>query len=129
MNQRVPKRHGKGAPDGGRLAPDETPTVKDTGSLILEDAEVVVDPVADLYDKMTYGADGFDGQGNDRVGFNRRGWHLNGTVFDDAGYDWCGYDGDGYHRRGFNRAGKHRNGTDYNDFDGWGWGGHGTSRS
>ena len=99
MNQRTPNRHGKGTREGGRFAPDEKPSAKDTGSLILEDDEVVVDPVADLYDKMTYDDEGYDGHGYNREGFNRSEVHRNGTYYDNDGYDNDGFHKDGKRRR------------------------------
>ena len=92
MGTYVPNRHSKGTPDGGRFASEEQPVqVADTRALTLdastdgrygEHCDADSDPVADLYDKMTYD-DGYD-----REGFNRAGWHRNGTRFDDNGYDW-----------------------------------------
>ena len=104
-----PPRHTKGTPDGGRFAPDEPPAATDTGSLILDD-DVLVDPVAGLYDKMTFDAAGFDGHGYNRDGFNEHGEHRNGSWFGDDGFDEHGYN-----RDGFNNDGYHHNGTRYNN--------------
>ena len=91
MSTHVPNRSGKGTPEGGRFAPDEVPAVQDADTLTLDidgstTSEVVLDPVADLYDKMTYDEDGYDAHG-----FNKTRLHRNGTLYDDDGYDRDGF--------------------------------------
>ena len=137
MGSHVPNRHGKGSPDGGRFAPDEVPAaVIDTDTLTLDpsddvsfNAEEVIDPVADLYDKMTYDEDGYDGHGFDKherhrngtfrddggynvYGFDEDGHHRNSTRLDDDGYDCEGFDADGFDEDGYNETGVNRGGFD-----------------
>ena len=140
MNQHTRNRHSKGIREGGRFAPDETPAAPtdepDTLTLdfptdmsSVNDAEVVFDPVADLYDKMTYDDEGYDGHGYNRDGFHRNAGHRNGTRHDDDGYNnhgfntdgfnrdgnhfltADGYDDDGYNRDGFDKDGNSRHGV------------------
>ena len=74
---------------------------------------VLVDPVADLYDKMTYDEYGYDAAGYDRSGFDAAGFNRDG--FNAAGYDQFGFGTDGYNNSGFNRSKQHRNGTRFDD--------------
>ena len=113
MGSHVPNRQRKGTPEGGRFAPGETPAAVNSRELAFNnDPNGDSDPVADLYDKMTYDAEGFDAQGYDRDGFDKIWIHRNGDLFGD----------DGYNRRGFNEDRIHRNGTEHND-DGFDWDG------
>ena len=110
MGTQVPNRHSKGTPGAGQFAAGEKPATLDSDVLTLGEHCDGLDPVADLYDKMTYDDAGWDGHGYNRRGFNKKDLHRNGTDYSE----------DGHNRNGFNKDRVHRNGTEY-DNEGFDW--------
>ena len=130
MGTQGPNRHGKGTPRAGQFAPGEKPAVSDdadTLTLDTDSGDSSVDPVADLYDKMTYDENGYDAHGYNRAGFDVMAQHRNGTRYDDDGYseavfnkdrqhrNGTYYDEDGYSEAGFNKDGYNKHGIHYGD--------------
>lgn len=70
---------------------------------------------SELYDRLHFGSDGFNGKGFDREGYDREGFNREGfnrEGFDRRGFDRRGYDVEGYNRQGFDKNGFDREGYD-----------------